>query len=97
MEPEGIVSAGGKPIELADDFLYLEAKIRNTEEDVVDRGRKAWAACHNLKLIWKSDLRKDLKIRLFTATAESVLLYGSQTWTLTRDLLRRLMGATVEC
>ena len=31
---------------------------------------KAWAACHKLKQIWKSDLRKAIKVRLFTALIE---------------------------
>ena len=92
MEPQGIVSTDGKPIKLVEDFLYLGAKIRNTEEDVVDRVRKAWAACHSLKSVWQSDLRKGLKIRLFTATVESVLLYGSETWTLTKRLTKMLDG-----
>ena len=42
--------------------------------------------------MWKSDLRKDLKIRLFTATVESVLLYGSETWTMTKRLTKIVDG-----
>ena len=42
--------------------------------------------------VWKSNLRKSLKIRLFTATVESVLLYGSETWTLDTRLTRMLNG-----
>ena len=83
-EPEEMACVDGKPIELVDDFLYLGAKIRNTEEDLAERKKKVWAACHCLKSVWKSDLQRDLKIRVFTATVESVLLYGSETWTLTK-------------
>ena len=49
-------------------------------------------ACHSLKAVWKSDLRRDLKIRLFTATVESVLLYGSETWTMTKRLTKTIDG-----
>ena len=42
--------------------------------------------------MWKSDLWKDLKIRLFTATVESVLLYGSETWTMTKRLTKIVDG-----
>ena len=49
-------------------------------------------ACHSLKAVWKSDLRKDLEIRLFTATVESVLLYGSETWTMTKRLTKIIDG-----
>ena len=83
---------GGQPIELVNDFLYLGAKIRNSEEDIATRKKKAWTACHSLKSVWKSDPRKDLKIRLFTATVESVLLYGSETWTMTKRLTKIVDG-----
>ena len=42
--------------------------------------------------IWKSDLRKAIKVRLFTALIESVLLYGSETWTMTKRLNKVLDG-----
>ena len=45
-----------------------------------------------MKKIWKSDLRRDLKIRLFQATVESILLYGSETWTITVSLSKRIDG-----
>ena len=86
-EPEGITSMGAQKVELVNDFLYLGAKIRNSE-DIATRKKKAWIACHSLKAVWKSDLQKDLKIRLFTATFESVLLYGSETWTMTKCLTK---------
>ena len=41
---------------------------------------------------WKSDLRKAIKVRLFTALIESVLLYGSETWTMTKRLNKVLDG-----
>ena len=33
-EPEGITNMGGQKVELVNDFLYLGAKIRNSEEDI---------------------------------------------------------------
>ena len=47
-----------------------------------------------MKKVWKSDLRKDLKIRLFQATVESILLYGSETWTMTKALVKKIDGFT---
>ena len=91
-EPEEITNIGGQKVELVNDFLYLGAKIRNSEEDITTRKKKAWIACHSLKAVWKSDLRRDLKIRLFTATVESVLLYGSETWTMTKRLTKTIDG-----
>ena len=56
------------------------------------RKAKAWAACHKLKKMWKSDLKRSLKIRLFVSTVESILLYGAETWTLTERLEKQLDG-----
>ena len=80
-----ITSLNGENIEKVEDF-------RAFESDIDARKGKAWAACHKLKQIWKSDLRKAIKVRLFTALNESVLLYGSETWTLTKRLNKVLDG-----
>ena len=45
-----------------------------------------------MKKIWTSNLSRKLKVRLFLATVESVLLYGSETWTVTKTLKKRLDG-----
>ena len=37
-------------------------------------------------------MNRKLKIRLFLATVESVLLYGSETWTVDKSLQKRLDG-----
>ena len=47
------------------------------------KARKASAgiACNKMRKKWTSKLPRETKIRLFRASVESVLLYGSQTWT----------------
>ena len=52
----------------------------------------AWTACHKLRKVWRSRLRRQIKERLFIATVESVLLYGAETWTLTKTLEKQLNG-----
>ena len=37
-------------------------------------------------------MRRDFKTRLFQATVESTLIYGSETWTITASLLKRIDG-----
>ena len=66
-------------------FIYLGSWIESTEREIRVRKGKAWGALHRVKDIWKSKLSKSLKIRLFIAACESVLLCGSETWTLTKD------------
>ena len=72
-----LLSRSGGIIENVKDFIYLGSWIDGTERDVKVRKGKAWAALHRLRNIWKSKLSQKLKIRLFIAACESILLYGS--------------------
>ena len=89
---ERIWAKSGIPVEKKSNFLYLGSWIKSTESDIKVRKAKAWAACHKLKRIWTSNIKKSIKIRLFTSTVESVLLYGSETWTLTKRLTKMIDG-----
>ena len=51
-----------------------------------------WASCHKMKKIWKSSMCRELKIQLFIATVESILLYGLETWTITKTPLKKIDG-----
>ena len=82
----------GTQLEVVKDFKYLGAWIDNTEADVKSRKAAAWRACNKLTRIWKSDLSRTIKNSLLTATVESVLLYGSEAWTLTKQLKKQLDG-----
>ena len=85
-------NTSGDTIEEVDDFLYLGSWIQSTDRDIQVRKAKAWAAIHKLKNVWGSNLSKHLKIRLFIAACESVLLYGAETWTLTKAQEKSLDG-----
>ena len=75
-----------------DDFLYLGSYISSSEHDFKVRKTKAGAACHQMKKIWSFNLRRNLKIRLFIVTIEPILLYSSETWTITASLSKRIDG-----
>ena len=66
--------------------------MENTDKDFKVRKALAWSACHKLRKIWTSTLSKRIKIRLFIATVESVLLYGAETWTITQTMKKQLDG-----
>ena len=90
--PAPLVSSKGCGIEEVEDFVYLGSWIASSEHDFLVRKAKAWAACHRMRTIWQSDMRRDLKINLFQATVESILLYGSETWTITEALKKKIDG-----
>ena len=67
--------------------------MKDSEYDIKIRKALAWVACHNLRSIWSSSLKKSIKIHLFLCTVESVLLYNSETWSLTKQMEKSLNGA----
>ena len=52
----------------------------------------AWSACNDLHRIWVSDLHINMKIDIFKTLIEPILLYGSETWTLTSKQQQRVDG-----
>ena len=91
-DPIEVKSLDGTLLKIVENFKYLGAWSESTEKDFEVRKALAWSACHKLRKIWSSTLSKNLKVRLFVATVETVLLYGAETWTLTSALKKRLDG-----
>ena len=91
-DPVTIYTQDGSELEIVTDFKYLGSLTESTESDIRARKASAWRACNKLKKIWKSALSRSFKIRLFQAVVESVLVYGSEAWTLTASLERQLNG-----
>ena len=87
-----IKTINGDNIKTVENFKYLGAWMKSTESDIKIRKALAWSACHKLRTIWSSTLKKSIKIRLFVSTVESVLLYGSSTWTVTKKLEKQIDG-----
>ena len=87
-----IKSLAGKDIKSVEEFTYLGSSITSSQKDIDIRVGKAWGAIKNLNSIWKSTLPINLKRDFFRATVETVLLYGSTTWTLTKKLEKKING-----
>ena len=90
---EGMKSLSGEKIKQVADFKYLGSYVASTERDVGIRIGKAWGALNQLDKIWKSNLPDNLKRNFFRAAVESVLTYGSISWTLTSQLEKKIDGA----
>eukprot|EP00116_Pleurobrachia_bachei_P012206 sb/3472468/ len=61
-EEPSLVTASGRQLEWVKDFVYLGAHLRSTEHDFNVRKAKAWAACHRLRSVWKTDISRTWKI-----------------------------------
>ena len=65
-------------------FTYLGSNIASTETDVKTWIGKAWSA------VWKSSIPDDIKRDLFQAAVETMVVYGSSSWTLAKELEAKL-------
>ena len=85
-------SLGNNKLKCVDDFIYLGSWINSCKKDVDVRINKAWAALRKLEPIWKSTLPMKVKMKFFPSTVTTVLLYGSCTLALTKELEKKLDG-----
>ena len=81
-------------VEEVESFTYLGSVVSiggGTEEDIKARLGKARIAFRMLDNIWKSKvISRHTKIRLFNSNVKTVLLYGSETWRVTKALSKRV-------
>ena len=91
-DPLQLKSSSGITIDKVDDFKYLGSFIMDSGKDFRTRKAMAWDACNKLEAIWRSNIGNKIKIKLFCALVEPILLFGAETWTLTTRLQQRLDG-----
>ena len=87
-----ISTLDGTSLKLVDKFTYIGSSVPSTEKDIDTWLTKAWTAIHRLLIIWKPDLTDKMKRRFFQAAVVSILLYGRTTWTITKQLKKKLDG-----
>ena len=85
------------------DFRYLGSKVMSPDSILRDQRTQAWRASHLLRHIFNSSAEDALKLRLFRAAVEPILLYGLEAVPMTdtrqraldaayRSLLRNALG-----
>ena len=73
-------------------ILGVGSSVSSTEKDIDTQLTKTWTAIDKLSIIWKSNLTNKMKRSFFQAAVVSILLYGCTTWTLTKQLEKKLDG-----
>ena len=95
------VQLQGKEIKESDSFTYLGSVVSKdggTEEDIRNRINKARHAFNTLRPIWRAtSLSLQNKIRIFGTNVKSVLLYGSETWRVTKTNTNKLQTFINKC
>jgi hypothetical protein len=89
-----VKTLSGSSLKMVEDYVYLGSFISSSEKDFNTRKGMAWSACNDMHQIWTSQLPKSIKLEIFRATVEPILLYGSDTWTLSKNQRKDLMEHT---
>jgi len=61
-------------VEAVSDFKYLVSWLASSSTDMNIRSAQAWSAHNKLDKIWKSKLRRGMKIKLVQSLVLSILL-----------------------
>ena len=100
-QPFGSVNVGDEVVEGVEEFLYLGNKQTSDGScwpDITRRIGLASAVMSSLRRVWNNgQLSTDTKIHVYRALVLSVLLYGSETWTLLADDARKLEAFHMRC
>ena len=75
-----------------DSFKYLGSQIPDSFHDFKVRKAISWDAGNKLERLWTSSLETNLNLRTFRTCVESILIYGSETWTITAKMKSRIDG-----
>jgi len=88
-------------IKRSSDFCYLGSIVAEdggTSKEVNVRIQMARGSFSKLRHVWPSKSpRKGTKIRIFNACVKSVLLYGCETWLVTKNIQRKLETFVNRC
>ena len=66
-EPSNVTTISGYKLKEVDNFKYLGCWMKSTEDDIKVRKALAWTACHKLRKMWTSSLKRSIKVHLFIA------------------------------
>ena len=96
-----VLKINGDRIESVSDFTYLGSNVSEDGgclKDVEQRINKARGAFGKLKKVWRANnVHLDLKIKIFNACVKSVLLYGCETWFVTKNIESKLQAFVNRC
>ena len=93
----GLRTPEGAPVNVVAEYRYLGSWVTVTPDSSLGDWRRrkglAWAALRKLSPVWRSRMRRDLKVRVFETLVLPVLLYAAETWTVGAALLAEIRGA----
>ena len=94
--PAPPLKIGSDVLEEVEEFKYLGSVIKydgSLEREITTRITCAGSAFNKLRNVWRNPAYSlQLKLRLFNSNVLSVLMYGCESWALTKQLEKRIQG-----
>jgi hypothetical protein len=90
--PATLIQSSTGPISWVNNFKYLGSNTDSSYLDLNKRLNLAWNASKALRRLWRSPLTDASKVQLFQSLIVTILLYGSETWILTKAHRQRLLN-----
>ena len=80
------------------DFRYLGSMMASSVSDLKRRKGLAWAAFWKLQRLWRSStIHISTKVRLFGTTCVTILLYGCESWVITKAMESTINAFATSC
>jgi len=99
-ETPASVADDGHSIEVVSRFCYLGSNItpsNSLDQEISIRIGKAASAFRQLNNIWKSKIKLQTKLKIYSAVVISTLVYGAETWATTKSQEQRLDAFDTRC
>ena len=94
------IKINNEPLKVVDSFKYLGAIIddKGSKAEILARTGQTIAALSRLNVIWyDKTLKLKMKIRLLQSLVNSIFLYACETWTITKELQRKITTLEMRC
>ncbi|CAM4422757.1 unnamed protein product [Lepidochelys kempii] len=107
--PKAKIIIKGEQIEKIEQYVYLGQEINmchNQEGELLQRKKAGWGIFNSIKDVLQVKIDKAIHASLFNSTVLPAMLYGSDTWVLTkteeqqlsvmeRAMERRILGISI--
>ena len=96
--PQPLLQVYGIPINHVSDFKYLSSMMASSASDLKRRKALAWTAFWKLEhLMEKPSIPISTKVKLFNTTCITVLLYGCESWVISKDMEDKINSFGTSC
>ena len=96
--PQPPLEVYGSTINHVQDFKYLGSMMASSSGDLKRRKGLAWTAFWKLERLWRCpNISISTKIKLFNTTCVTVLLYGCESWVLSKAMESEINAFGTSC